>query len=509
MMKKRIVALLLAGLMTTAALASCHVQGNGPHGNTEPEQNPPQTNQTTPDPGTSVTPSVTWQDVDKNVYTVNDVKLRQEASGTSTALVNVPKETALHCTKQSTSWYYVEYTDGQNNVFQGYVSKASVTEINILGTNFVAVEGGSKVMYANAKTINVRLYPSDADFSTVVGSFALNDEVTVLATDGTWYKIKYVKNNEEKNYFVSASCLSDTKVTNPDDDSPYVDLFTPVNGEEGIEKYVSVDKDGKVNFRKAPTKDASIIMSLSNGVKVIVLKTGMVNDMAWSYVAVLITSDKTGVPSYYEFGYISSDYLSNTNGDMTLDDLLTHYPTFTKIDGGMMYYVRQEAIITIRREPVFPAEGEASNSLSNPQSGKTPESIKAIKVVATGTIDETRWFIVEYVKKDGENETLIRGFVGGKALEYLTTDANGNPTITIDDLLTKYPQFTKFETPTKITTTGVANCYGTPDTTGAELGQLAAGTEVTLVAQETGTFATWYVVEANGKLCFVGKQFFN
>lgn len=504
MMKKRIVALLLAGLMSATALVSCRVQGNNNTGGTEPNQNPP--TQTTPDPGSTVTPpTITWQDVDKSVFTVNEVTLRAEAGNNGQALAKIAKETELHCTKQSTSWYCVEYEkDGE--VLQGYVSKASVTEVNILGTDFVEVEGGSKIMYANAKTINVRLYPTDADFSTAVGSFKLNDEVTVLATNGTWYKVKYVKNGEEKAYYVSASCLDSEMVTDADDDSQYQDLFTEVNGEVGITKYIKVE--GKVNFRKAPNTESTIIMSLSDGVMVTVLKTGTVNGAAWSYIVVKVASEKEGVPDEYKFGYISSDYLSDTTGDMTLDDLLAHYPTFTKIEGGMMYYVLKETTITIRREPVFPAEGEASNSLSNPQSGKTPESIKAIKVLATGKIDDTMWFIVEYVKKEGDKETLIRGFVGGKAIEYLTTDANGNPTVTLEDLIIKYPQFVKLETPTTVVTNGITNCYGTPDTTGEVLAQLAAGIELKLVAQESGAYSTWCVVEnAEGKLFFVGKQF--
>ena len=504
MMKKRIVALLLAGLMSATALASCRVQNQNQHGGTEPNQNPP-TNQTTPGENTNNPPAITWQEVDKNVYSISDVKLRQEASGTSTALASIAKETALHCTKQSTSWYYVEYGE-----LKGYVSKASVTEINILGTDFVEITGGSKVMYANAQTINVRLYPTDADFSTAVGSFKLNDEVTVVATNGAWHRVQYVKNGEQKTYYVSAACLNDEKVKDPDDTTAYEGLFTAVNGDTGVEKYVKVDQGGKVNFRKAPNTESTIIMSLSDGVKVTVLKTGTVNGMEWSYIVVKVESNKDGVPSEYKFGYISSDYLSNTTGDMTLDDLLAHYPTFTKVEGGMMYYVLKEATITIRREPVFPADGEASNSLSNPQSGKTPDSIKAIKVVATGTVDETRWFIVEFVKKDGDTETLIRGFVGGKALEYLTTDANGNPTVTIEDLIAKYPQFTKLETPTNVTASKNANTYGTPDASGEVLGQITAGTTVKLVAQEAGAYATWYVVEdAEGKLLFVGKEFFN
>ncbi len=498
-MKKRIVALLLAGLITTS-LASCVVQGNNNQQNgTTPDQ------QTTTDPNHNVQPpEQVWNDADKSVFTLSDVKLRQEANTLGTALVTIPKETELHCTKASLSWYYVEYGE-----YKGYVSKTQVTEVDILGKYFTEVEGGEQVMYANAN-INIRLYPSEAEFSTKVGGYSLNDEVTVVASNGTWYKIKYVKDGVEKNYYVHASCLAEGKVTDPNDDKPYADLFTEVPGTPT--KYVSVEGGGKVNFRVAPStdKNTTIIMSLSDGCPVIVLKTGIVNEAAWSYVAVLVTSDKEGVPDEYKYGYISSDFLSETSGEMSVDELLALYPTLTKIEGGKTYYVLKEATITIRRTPKFPADGEESNSLSNPQSGKTPETVKAIKVLATGEIDGTNWFFVEYVKKDGENETLIRGFVGGKALEYLTTDANGNPTVTLEDLIIKYPQFSKLETPTNITTKSVANCYGTPDASGEVLGQLEADMQVKLVAKEEGALTTWYVIETeDGKLFFVGKQFFN
>ena len=511
MMKKRIVALLLAGLMSATALASCVARNNNNNPNgTEPNQNPP-TGQTTPDPNTNVNPPViSWQDVDKSVFTVNDVTLREEASNNSTALASIPKETELHCTKQSTSWYYVEY-EKEGQLLNGYVSKARVTEENILGTDFVEVTGGSYSRYVATEGLRKRLYPSDNDnISTVLGSHKLNDVVTVTHTNGTWSRIQ---GTDGKTYYLANRHLSEDKVTNPNDDSQYQHLFTPVNGEVGVKKYVSVEQGGMVNFRTAPSTDenVTIILSLSDGCEVTLLKTGTVNGVEWSYVVVLVTSNKEGVPSEYKFGYINSSYLSDTSGEMSIDDWIALYPTLTKIDGGMTYYVLKEATITIRRTPVFPAENEPSNSLANPQSGKNPDTIKAIKVYASGEIDETTWFLVEYTKKEGDKDVVIRGFVGGKALEYLTTDANGNPTVTLDDLIIKYPQFTKLETPTTVTTNGVANCYGTPDATGEVLGQLAQGAQVKLVAQEQGAFgfANWYVIESEGKLFFVGKSFFN
>ena len=505
MMKKRIVALLLAGLMTTAALTSCRVQGNNDNpGGTEPNQSNNQTTTTKPE-DTYNPPVDTWQDVDKYVYTVSDTKLYQEANATSTALANIAKITELHCTKQNTSWYYVEY-DGK----QGYIRKTTVTETNITGNDFENIEGGSKVMYANAKTINVRPYPVQNDtIAAAVGSYSLNDEVVVLAQNNNWYKVKYVKNSEEFEYFVSKDCLSDEKVVDPDDDSIYEEVFTDVNGEVGVEKYVRVD--GSVNLRKAPNTKATIIMSLSDGVKVTVLKTGTVEDMAWSYVVVKIESDKTGVPSTYKYGYISSAYLSDTNGDMTLDEFI-EYHGFNKIDGGMMYYVLKEAKVNLRSTPEFPdtGAGEKDNLVTSIESGTTPESIKALKVVATGEVDGRTWLMVEYTTKEGDKETVTRCFVGGEALENLTTDAGGERVVTIQDLQNMYPQLTILETPETKVAISEAKCFGTDDPEGTVLDTIAAGTEVTVVAKETGARAIWYVIETEaGKLFFVGQEFFN
>ncbi len=502
MMKKRMIALLLAGLMTTATLASCRVQGNfdNPNG-TEPNQgtsNPTTTNNPD-DPYTP--PTVTWQDVDKYIYTLNDVKLRAEANGTSTALADIAKVTELHCTKQSTSWYYVEY-DGK----QGYVPKASVTEINIAGTDFEEIAGGSKIMYANAKTINVRPYPvTNETFSKAVGSYDLNDEVTVVAKNKDWYRVKFFdKNNVEHLYYVHGSCLSESKVTDPNDDSIYENQFSTVESKPTM--YVSGVES--VYFRKAPNTSSDGILTLKKGDSIKVLKTGTVDGKEWTYAVVEIPPKKEGDGITYEYGYISSDCLAYTNGDMTLENLLTIYTTFTQTNKTM--YVLQEKTITIRSAPIFPEEGQ-DNSLSHPQSGKDPSTIKAIQVLATGEVDGTQWFIVEFTKKEGENDVVIRGFVGGKALDVLTSDPSGKPTVTLEDLLLKYPgQFEVLETPTTVTTKSVANCYGTPEVTNSPLKTLAADASVTLVAKQTGDFPTWAVIQdGEGAYYFIQKSLLN
>lgn len=491
MMKKRIVALLLAGLMSAAALTSCRVQNTNP-GGTEPQGSTPA--QTTPTPDNPYQPPVeTWQDVNKSVFTFNEVKLRQQATNTGTALATIPKETELHCTKQSTSWYYVEYKKGEETI-SGYVSKASVTEANILGTDMVEVDGGSKVMYVKTTTLNVRLYPSDNDnFSTKMGSYKLNEAVTVLATNGTWARVQYA---EGKIYYVAYAYLSDTEVEDPNDETKYEGLFTDVDGTPTM----YVDNVSQVKVRKAPNTSSDEVLALSKGDAVTVLKVGTVDGKEWKYVVVKVEPKKPGDGVTYERGYISADCLSYTNGDMSLEDLLKLYPMFNATEVTTMY-VLLDSSITIRSNPVFPEEGE-DNSLSNPQS--TAQSIKSLKVLATGEVDDIKWFLVESTKKEGETEKVIRGFVGGKALEYLTSDPSGKKTVTIEELLLKYPEFEKLETPITVKTVSEANCYGTPETTKEPIKKLDADTQVTLVAKEEGNFVTWAVVQdSQGALYFV------
>ncbi len=490
-MKKRIVALLLAGLMSAAALTSCRVQNTNP-GGTEPQGSTP--TQTTPTPDNPYQPPVeTWQDVNKSVFTFNEVKLRQQATNTGTALATIPKETELHCTKQSTSWYYVEYKKGEETI-SGYVSKASVTEANILGTDMVEVDGGSKVMYVKTTTLNVRLYPSDNDnFSTKMGSYKLNEAVTVLATNGTWARVQYA---EGKTYYVAYAYLSDTEVEDPNDLTKYEGLFEDVDGTPTM----YVDNVSQVKVRKAPNTNSDEVLALSKGDAVTVLKTGTVDEKEWKYVVVKVDPKKPGDGVTYERGYISADCLSYTNGDMLLEDLLKLYPMFEATEVTTMY-VLLDSSITIRSNPVFPEEGE-DNSLSNPQS--TEQSIKSLKVLATGEVDGIKWFLVESTKKEGETEKVIRGFVGGKALEYLTSDPSGKKTVTIEELLLKYPEFEKLETPVTVKTVSEANCYGTPETTKDPIKKLAADMQVTLVAKEEGNFVTWAVIQdSQGALYFV------
>lgn len=484
MMKKRMIALLLAGLMTTASLTACRVQGNNdnPTG-TEPNQN--NSSQTTTTPDEPYNPSTTtWTDEDKMLYAIGEIQLLEEAKTNSKSLATIPVEAELHCTKKSASWYYVEY-DGK----QGYVSKTNVTENKFVSIN----EAGSKVMYANAKTINVRLYPYAN--ASIEGTYNRNDEVTVIASNGSWYKIQY---SEDKTYYVSADCLSDTKWVDPNDDSAYRDMFEPVT-----DKPVMYTTD-KVNLRATPVTGTTenIITTLAKGREVTVTAKATLNDgSVWVRVIVEILPENEGDGIEKKEGYVSFDYLSLYADETTLDSLLSIYEGFTKRDPATTMYIVVDSTIFIRSTPSFPGENDPDNYAAT--LGSIEESIEQLTVLADGTVDDVLWYIVEYTVKEGETEKAYRGFVGGKALQQLTTDPEGKPVLTLETFLSSYSgKYDILETPATVTTKAT-NCYGTPDSSTTKVDTLVAGTEVLLVAQEKGDAATWAVIKYNNGYYFV------
>ena len=169
-MKKRIFALLLAGVMTVS-MASCV---------SKPDDDPDKTEGST---GTvqTLSPSatiagVTFTPVNQTVYTiVENAKLYTDVTDTENAVTVENKMTEMTRIKTSTKWSVVEYKNAQY-----YVETKSLTADDLLGKNFTACL--PKTMYVTA-SVNMRTYASaDNNISPVVKLLAKGEEVTVIAS---------------------------------------------------------------------------------------------------------------------------------------------------------------------------------------------------------------------------------------------------------------------------------------------------------------------------------------
>ncbi len=490
-MKKRLLALIMAGLLT-ASLTACVATGNQDEstGGTE--------STTLNNDNNNVDPSDTtdsWKDVDKTLYTYTaETALRAEAKTGATLVERIPSEAELHCIRQNKTWSEVEY-NGQ----KGYVLTASVTEIDILAKKFTAVDGGKKTMYVNEDSVNIRLYPAtDKEFSASksMGTLSWNDEVTVVSENGKWSRIE-VKDGENTNYyFVSSSFLSAEKQIDWEDKTQWEGFFTECD--PTLTRYTT----GDVYFRKAPSSQAPSHGTLEAGVEVTVFATAEMPNGGgnWSKVMVVIKATKPGDGDEHVEGYINSKLLADRPVDAptTLEDLLKIYTDFEALTKAETMYVvdstADEDGVNIRHTPVYPGADEESNIAA------TLVEKTAVTVVARGSYEGNNFYVIKHTVNNTDGYFFI-------SASYLTIDQNGQRMVTMETLKL-YPQFTVLDTEKETTvawSSGV-NCYYTPKNADTPAKTLTVGTEVTVVAEETGAYANWAVVKtADGTLYFVAK----
>lgn len=491
-MKKRLFAMLLAGLLT-ASMASCVSTGQNNNTGENTQTLPPQTTTTTTG-GTTVPTPTEWKDVDKTLYAFKATALYADAKLSSVKLADLPVESKLKCTKQNSYWCYVTTADGG---MVGYVPAESLTSVDLLAETFTAVSGGEKTMYVageKGETVRVRLYPCTEDFSTTKATLTWNTPVTVVSENGEWSRIKYDENGTVKYYFISSKLLTATKQVDYDDPTQWENLF--VNCATPLTKYVN---SGSVFLRKAPNADATEIEVLTRDMEVTVKATAQIGESNWSYIEVWMPEKTAGDGPYLVKGYINSRLLSDTRSGApaTLDDLLALYPTFTKMDTAKEMYAAGQYYV--RSTPLYPDDDDDTNIVA------TLSKAAKVTVVANGVYDGNSFYVIKYTV-DG---TAGYYFVGAAAL---TTDSTGEPILTLDTLIVRYPQFSRCtETTVTVASGKQANCYKELNSEGTFSGKpatsLEAGTAVTLVAKaSSGSY--WVIRTANGTLYFVnGTQF--
>ena len=486
-MKKRILALLLAGLIT-ASFASCISSSNRPNDETGSGTGTEET-QTREEESSTEDATVTWEDDAATVYvTVNSLTLNPVEGDSS---IKVELMTELKRLQVS--------SDGKRSIVEVdgvkyYASNASLSDQDLLGKKFEPFE---KTMYAT-DVVQIRPYAStDNDFSKAVGSLTKSDAVNVVAkgtaSGVSWCKIKVVdeETNKEIFYFVGANYLSE----DPSGEKTPVDYSE--HFEDCAEPFTMYVKAGKnLNLRSAPVMDDNTLKTLAEKTEVQVLKVGKADYEGWYYVKVA-NEKVAGLPQTYTEGYISSslNYLDYTDG--SLEQLIAYYG-FTAEEKTLY----TTSGLKVRATPAFPEKDE--NVVEPPLQKKD-----AVKVVAVGTVDGVQWCIIEREEGD-EDKQIVYRFVSAK---FLTTDPNGEPVATLDSMIAANPEFAQVETEYKVYAT--EKTYGftalgatTPTVDDAKL-TVEASDELTVVA--TGTkygFNMLIAKDASGAFYFVYADYF-
>jgi hypothetical protein len=227
--------------------------------------------------------------------------------------------------------------------------------------------------------------------------------------------------------------------------------------------------------------ESSALTWLSKDAEVTVVAQGTIEGIKW-YKILVPDEIEEGQTQTYSVGYVTDKYLSETKGSvsMTLDDMLTQYPSFTKKETPVTLYVSADAL-NVRSTPSFP---EANDNIVASLKKKA-----TVKVVAVGNVEGTNWAMIETT--DGQY-----CFVG---YSKLTTDPEGTPMevpLSFEELLTKY-HFTECAEKT-VYAKGTVKCNTSPTNQATAPKTLQSGDSVTVLATGTVSYAEWYLFQIEG-----------
>ena len=476
-MKNRILALLLAGLITASMVACTDTKrrDEGLGTGTEAIQ--------TKDPNSQGNPNnpsaVTWQDVNEPVYVISDkLTLTPVSGGTSVTASLMNKLTRV---KVGSNGQSIVEKDG----VQYTVLSKSLSNEDLTGEFYEKVSP-AQTMYVTTEGLNIRTYASSQSFSKKVGDgLNLNDTVKVVAKGTKWYMIEHT---DGKNYFVSAQYLSTTSIKDINDLKNYPTFTDYTTGP--VKMYVIASKS--VNLRKAPHWQADLVDSkdvtaLLRDAEVMVYADNDIDGGNWSKVVV---QNKNGVNVV---GFVNSRYLSVNKGgvaQVTLNDMLKDYPDFTQLEATQTLYTMDS--LNVRSTPEVINDEKGGNLVSGYE-----KKGEAVKVVATGTSKGTFWALVEYEE----------GKFGFASYAFLTTDPSGNPApASLEQLLATNPNFTALTTTkTVYAKDNTIACLTAPQLDWEDIEKkLGDGESVTVVATAEINYQTWYIYKTADGLYFFG-----
>ena len=231
--------------------------------------------------------------------TADFLNLRKEANTSCTVLGTVKAGDILTITGTSGSWYQVTATVNGKTV-TGYVYSEYVQKVdsnsnagNSNNNNNAATEEKSGTVTSGP--LNVR--QSASMNGAVLGTVTKGTKVTVLGTEGNFYKVKVTVNGREVTAYVSTSYVSIGGSSDTTDDDNKDNTNTTDDGYTTVNETVWATEG--VYVRSGPGTNYQYLTILSKGSAV---KRIAVGSNGWSKV-------KYGNSE----GYMKSEYLTTTN----------------------------------------------------------------------------------------------------------------------------------------------------------------------------------------------------
>lgn len=472
-MKKRLLALLLAGLLTASAVA-CETKSENPN------NNPAVT--TTQNPGGPINPNPvvdTYRISNDTVYALNNnVPLYESASDSASIAYTVSFKTELSRSKYNSTWSVINY-EGK----EYYTKNANVTTDDIAQKAFQPLD--NEQMHV-IDTYKLRKYPTQ--INTVNGeenlagnSLAVGTNVWAVAKNKDWYEIK-LNLNDDTTCFISVKALDEGRAPTLADLGDYQSKYPGANATTTTTYYVVVDS---LTIRERPSAYNLISPdhgTLKKDAEVQVTAIATVNNQLWAEIR--IHDDKLNVDKHF---YVSADCISQTKGGPVenLDSILSANPLFKAYSTPQTMYVDTAAVggLNLRSAPTV-ADGNLKDNVATGTE---------LQVVAYGTDDKLSWCIVLYKSQYYFAST-----------DYLTphgSEHNYTPILSLSEALKLNSNLTTI-TETALTVKAAINFYSAPDLA-KDMGDLAAGDTVIVVGSGRVSGVDLYIIRHNGGHYFI------
>lgn len=489
MMKKRILAILLAALMT-ASLSAC-VQSNKRPPLDNPGSSGTESNQVRDPDVTDPIVTVTWSDKNDQVFIIKaNTTLTPVEEGKSPIKATLLEQLER---KQISSDNKKSIVEKDGVLYT--VNNDNITNEDLTGAGFA---GCDEVMYVkhDVDVLNLRPYASsDNSISPSQGTLTKGDAVKVVAKGEKWCKIEVLnpETQEPVYYFVSLEYLS----VNNDGPVDYTQFFVACDPTVVMYVYNVADGQG-VNLRTSPSAEnnTNVAGGVMKDSPVTVLAKGTGDYASWYYVRVA-NATVPGMSQTYSEYYINASYLTEEKPILTLEELIAKYG-FTA--GEKTLYATGS--INVRKTPVVE---EGNIVLPGLTKGKQ------VKVVASGLVEGQLWSIIEHNTGTVESPKIGYYFVRG-SYEFLTTDPSGEILPTLEGIIAEYPTFSMITEKTVYANTktyGFDSIVKAP-TVDDEKVTIAASTSFVAVAEGSLHGADWYIVrDTEGKFYFVFAEFFD
>jgi mannosyl-glycoprotein endo-beta-N-acetylglucosaminidase len=215
------------------------------------------------------------------------LNLRSGASTGAAIIASLSKGTVVTVYTETNGWAKVSA-----NGNEGYVSSLYLSATNPTASNNTSSPVSATTKYVNLSSGELNLRAGASTGAAIITTLAQGTAVTVYSEANGWSKVSA----NGKDGYVSSSFLAANP--NSSENSSTAVQTTPVTAVSApTTKYVNVTS-GSLNMRNSPSTSASIIIKLAKGMSVQVFSEAN----GW-----------TKIEAYGQTGYVSSEYLSETN----------------------------------------------------------------------------------------------------------------------------------------------------------------------------------------------------